>query len=228
MSFRVLYAPRRTLSLVVPRGEWVFPVLALCVCAILFGGADIAFAMRAAWLKGGQSANAETQRLLFATAGAGAGIAVIGFPLALSLRAALAALLIRATGSVFGPVPSYRRVLTISTYALCPLLVQFTLSAAGAHAHLFDPARWSALRLLPSLTTRFGLDGAVGVLGYHLNYGAASALNLFNPFELWKYVIIFIGMRAFCGLRRPALLVSVLVPFAVDGLFVYALFWVGS
>jgi hypothetical protein len=228
LSFRVLYAPRRILSLVVPRGVWVFPVLALCACAVLFGGVDIAFALRAASGQGGGLANAEVQRLLFTRVGVGMGIIVLGFPLVLSLRAALAALLIRAAGSGFGPVPSYRQVLTISTYALCPLLIQFTLSSVGAHAHLFDAARWSSLKLLPSLTTRFGLDWVAWLLGYQMNYGAASALNLVNPFELWKYVIIFVGMRAFSGLRPFALLASVLVPFAVDVLFVYGLFWVAS
>jgi hypothetical protein len=228
LSFRVLYTPRRVLSLVVPRGVWVFPLLALYASTVLFGVVDIASALRAASGQEGQLATAEVQRLLLARAGVELGIIVLGYPLVLSLRAALTALLVRAAGSSFGPVPSYRQVLTISTYALCPLLVQFTLSSIGAHAHLFNAAQWSSLRMLPSLTTRFGLNGVVGLFGYHLDYGAASVLSLINPFELWKYVIIFIGMRTFSRLRPAALLASVLVPCVVEALFVYGLFWAAS
>jgi hypothetical protein len=156
------------------------------------------------------------------------GIIVLVFPLVLSVRAALTALLIRTVGSTFGRVPTYRQVLTISTFALCPLLVQFTLSFVGAHGQLFSTARWSSLKVLPSLTTRVGLDAVAQVAGYQLNSGIASALNLINPFEFWKYAIIFIGMRVFSELRPAALVAAVVAPFLVDALLVYSLFWAAS
>lgn len=227
-TFRVLYAPRRVLSLVVGRGIWAVPVLALCIGAIVFGGWDIIAAFRAASAHAEQLASPEMQRLRLVRVGLVLGIIVLVFPLVLSVRAALAALLIRTVGSTFGRVPTYRQVLTISTFALCPLLVQFTLSFIGAHGHLFSTARWSSLKVLPSLTTRVGLDAVAQVLGYHLNDGIASALNLINPFEFWKYVIIFIGMRVFSELRPAALLASVVAPCVVDALLVYSLFWAAS
>lgn len=227
-TFRVLYAPRRVLSLVVARGIWAVPVLALCVGAIVFGGADIIAALRAASAHGEQLANPEMQKLRLVRAGLVFGIIVLVFPLVLAVRAALAALLIRTVGSTFGRVPTYRQVLTISTFALCPMLVQFTLSFVGAHGHLFSTARWSSLRVLPSLSTRVGLDAVPQLLGYHLSSGIASALNLINPFEFWKYAIIFIGMRVFTELRPVALAASVVTPLVVDALLVYSLFWAAS
>src|ERR1700681_1211496 len=84
-TVRVLYAPRRVLSLVVARGIWAVPVLALCVGAIVFGGGDIVAALRAA----SSHANPEIQKLHFARVGLVLGIIVLVFPLLLSARAAL-------------------------------------------------------------------------------------------------------------------------------------------
>lgn len=222
LCLRMLYSPRQVFAVVVPRTTWAIPILLLFLFALILGGADILYALKEV-SQGAHSLTVEMQSMLFTRTVGVLGIIAIGLPLVLLLRSAFAAFLIRTVSAAFGDSLGYRQMLTISTYALIPMLVQFIVAFIGSHAHLFSVAQFSALQSLPSLTTRFGLDSLFHALGYQLNYSEASALNLVNPFECWKYSLIFLGLRQF-GLRPFKAFAATLTSWLAEALIVYGLF----
>lgn len=223
--FAILYSPRRVFVHVVPRATWGIPIVVIGAFVLAFGIADIISVLNRP-VAGNVAA--EMQRVRFTRVVSVLGGIIITLPFVLLARAALAAFFMRTVISIFETPPGLRSTLTIVTYALNPVLVQFTVAFIIARLDIFNIAEWSAVSDLPSLSTRFGADNIAQAFGpyfgLHLSYGATSAVNLLNPAECWKYLLVFLGLTTCAKIRPVVAALATLTPWLVEASMAYILF----